>query len=527
MARVLLINRLGKEVGMKKLWEIIPVIVLCAFAAGCGGASAPPIDLPAPVTGQIDISTPNAAGKSTVTGSAGAVPGGSYVLVINERIEVAQNASPLIRLMDALVPSAYATATLPDICDLLGHWCIVAGDDGSFELTIDAYINDSIIIVIVDGWGNEISERLIRNVPASDQEIAACPDVNVHGNLTGLANPDGIPLGLYEGSDISSNVLLMTDTTSGESLTIPLPGCHAKGFTFLPYAGEGGRVVVISSDDQLMWIGTWDGEFLINAQTFDLEGVPIGITHIGEENCVAVTFKTTAGFAVGIVSVTDGSVGTSYDIPNPTVPTSATLTRLIAMRTIGPFADDAFMIGLLTQTDALNSYLTLLDSSNLNDLGNIYLVPGTFFFTDLSDLEFAIGDTELVYALIDNHGDGFIHVRGFSDAAMSLTLTTRLDSIAPLSFDSNSSVEKDIGYTDVAPIRIALNYDASSKAVAYAITGTNSVLKITDFLTPIAAETSFFDVSGAESATDIATNGDNNNVVIGNGGILDITNEVN
>lgn len=512
---------------MKKLWKIIPVIVLCAFAAGCGAASAPPVDLPAPVTGQIDISTPSAEGKSTITGSTGAVPGGSYVLVINERIEVAQNASPLIKLMDTLVPSAYAATTLPDICDLLGHWCIVAGDDGSFVLTIDAYINDSIILVIIDGWGNEISERLIRNVPASDQDIVACPDMNVHGKLTGLANPDGIPLGLYEGSDISSNVLLMTDTTSGESLTIPLPGCHAKGFTFLPYVGEGGRVVIISSEDKLMWIGTWDGEYLIYAQTFELEEVPIGIANIGEDNHIAVTFKTTAGFTVGIVSAIDGSVGTSYNIPNPTQPTSATLTNLIAMRSIGPFADDALMIGLLTQTNALHSYLTLIDSSNLNDLGNIYLAPGTFFFTDLSDMEFVIGDNELVYALIDNPGDGFVHVRGFSDGAMILALTSRLDSIAPLLFDSTSSVEKDIGYTNAPPIRIAVNYDSANTAVAYAITGTNSVLKITEFLTPIAAETSFFDVSGASNATDIATNPDTDNVIIGNGQILDITSDVN
>lgn len=516
-----------REVAMKKLWKIIPMIVLCAFAAGCGGASAPPVDLPAPVTGQIEIGTPTADGKSTITGSAGAVPGGSYVLVINERIEVAADTSPLIKLLDELVPSAYADTTLPDICALAGHWCVIAEDDGSFELIIDAYINDSIVIVIIDEWGTEISERLIRSVPASDHDIVACPDMSVSGKLKGLANPDGIPLGLYEGSDDASNTLVVTGTSSSESLTIPLPGCYAKGFTFLPYSDEGGRVVMISSDDKLMWIGAWGGEYLVYAQTFNLEGVPIGVTQIGEDNYVAVTFENGNGFTVAIISTSDGSTVASYDIPNPTVPANAQLTKLIAMRSVGPFVDGAFAIGLLTQTDELNSYLSLIDSSDLTDLGNIYLVPGTYFFEDLTDMEFAVGNNGLVYALIDNLGDGAVHVRGFSNGITALTLNASPGSAAPLDFDSTNSVEKDIGCSDATPRRIAVNYDSTNDAVAYAITGTSSIIKIYGFLTSASAGNSLFSVSGAASALDIATNSDTDNVAIGNGQIVDITDDVN
>lgn len=511
---------------MKKLQHMILMLALVATAAGCNSASAPPVELPAPVTGQIDISAPNAEGKSTITGSAGAVPGGSYVLVINERLEAAQNTSSMFNIVDALVPSAYAASLLPDTCDLAGHWCVVADEDGSFVLTVDAYINDSIIIVLINGLGYEISERLVRSIPASDEEIAACPNKGVNGKLAALANPDGIPLGLYEGSDDSPNTLSMTDTTSGELTEIPLPGCYASGFAFLPFIGEGGRVVAISSEDKLMWIGTWDGEHLIYSKTFNLQGVPVGVTSIDEDNYIAVAFEETDGFSVGVVSAIDGSTAVSYDIPNPTLPMSATLTRLIAMTSIGTFADGSSVIGLLTQTDALDSYITLLDSTDLNDLGNIYLVPGTFFFTDLTDMEFATGNNSIVYALIDNHGDGAIHVRGFTDTTLTLALTVNLAGLGPLSFDSTSQVEKDIVYTDVSPRSLAVNYDSSGGARAYVITGTDSVIKLYDFLATNSYGESFFTVAGASTATDIATNTDNDQVVIGNGTVTDITGDL-
>jgi len=206
---------------------------------------------------------------------------------------------------------------------------------------------------------------------------------------------------------------------------------------------------------------------------------------------------------------------------------SATLTKLVAMTSIGTFADGSSVIGLLTQTDALDAYLTLLNSTNLNDLGNIYIMPSVFSFTDLTDMEFAIGDNEVVYALINNHGDGAIHVRGFTDVVSALTLTVNLAGVSPMSFDANSSAAKDIVYTDISPVSLAVNYDLSGLARAYIITGTDSVIKLYDFLATSSYGESLFTVAGASTATHIATNIDNDQVIIGNGIVTDITSDVN
>ena len=108
------------------------VLALLLFAvAGCGSASAPPVDLPAPITGRIDVSSPDADGNVTITGSAGAVEGASLFMAVNESV------SASLQLLDALVPSAYA-GSFPAVCYEAGHACAVAESDGSFVIILQA-----------------------------------------------------------------------------------------------------------------------------------------------------------------------------------------------------------------------------------------------------------------------------------------------------------------------------------------------------------------------------------------------------
>ena len=140
---------------MKRSSIIFMTFILMATAAGCGGttavgaATAPPVDLPAPVVGRIDVGTPDATGKSTITGTPGAVEADTIVMAINENLEVA---SALWKVTDALFPAAYAQS-LPSVCSETGHACTTSASDGSFELQIDASIGDSIIIVLLDEEG--------------------------------------------------------------------------------------------------------------------------------------------------------------------------------------------------------------------------------------------------------------------------------------------------------------------------------------------------------------------------------------
>ncbi|HPM42044.1 MAG TPA: hypothetical protein PLY45_06380, partial [bacterium] len=152
------------------LWALI----LTFFLAGCGSqASAPPVDLPAPVAGFIEVSSPDADGNVTVTGSEGAVPGGAIVMIVNE----SASASLIAPMIGAFVSEAYAADDLPAICSEPGHSCTVADSDGKFVVVIAAAEGDTLTIGIIDSEGNWISELLTESVPEPEPE----PEANCSG----------------------------------------------------------------------------------------------------------------------------------------------------------------------------------------------------------------------------------------------------------------------------------------------------------------------------------------------------------
>ena len=111
--------------------------VLIFFWLGCSGTvssiSAPPVDMPAPITGRVDVSSPDASGMVTVKGTAGAVPAGSLVMAVNEGVSSAK----MLRIMNFFVSDAYAQdASFPAICNETGHACALADVDGSFVILL-------------------------------------------------------------------------------------------------------------------------------------------------------------------------------------------------------------------------------------------------------------------------------------------------------------------------------------------------------------------------------------------------------
>lgn len=182
---------------MKISLKILIGVVLLAGLVGCGGVSAPPVSLPAPVTGRIVVSSPDASGNISINGESGSVPGGSLVLAVNSSV----SASNLpMKVLDLLVGNAYAADTMPSICSSAGHVCAYADSLGAFSIIIAGSINDEIIIVIIDPVsGKEISERLVRTVPE-----------NFFPTLTGpvdifLLAENGYLLILYPGGTESIN----------------------------------------------------------------------------------------------------------------------------------------------------------------------------------------------------------------------------------------------------------------------------------------------------------------------------------
>ncbi|HEX5037574.1 MAG TPA: hypothetical protein VFX30_10485 [bacterium] len=138
--------------------------------AGCStttAASAPPISLPAPVTGRLTISSPDESGNVLVVGDEGAVPAGSLVHAVNN----SKDAVALRVLEGTLfgwVSVAEAQAGLPEICGHTFHACTLADNNGSFELSVPAAEDEEIIVEILDpATGARISERFQKKVPAN------------------------------------------------------------------------------------------------------------------------------------------------------------------------------------------------------------------------------------------------------------------------------------------------------------------------------------------------------------------------
>lgn len=147
----------------KVVLAFFTLIIIGLTGCGAGSMSAPPISLPTPVTGRIVMSSPGAEGPISIIGEAGAVTGSQTVMAINTTVVVVQLYESI---MGIFVGNVYATAAgFPNICYEAGRECVTANADGSFELNILADEGDEIVVVLIDSNGNEISDRLARDVP--------------------------------------------------------------------------------------------------------------------------------------------------------------------------------------------------------------------------------------------------------------------------------------------------------------------------------------------------------------------------
>lgn len=184
---------------------------------GCSsGASAPPVSLPAPVSGRLTVTSPDEDGVALVIGDEGAVPADSVVHVVNESQTSASliDFSELIAALD-FFPAAEAQASLPETCSRAFHGCAIADADGAFEIEINASQDDSIVVGILDqATGTTISERTRQPVPRNVRFFVRpvlglgllnnppTNDRNLYALMGGL--PDN-PAGLVSIVDLSTN----------------------------------------------------------------------------------------------------------------------------------------------------------------------------------------------------------------------------------------------------------------------------------------------------------------------------------
>lgn len=180
------------------------VVCLCMALTSCGAMSAPPVSLPAPISGRLSgpievvpESTPNTV---TIHAPAGTTLAHATILVINVTVEQSISADGPI--------------SGDGLCAGLVRFCITADANGGFSFTIIASPGDRIDLVVVDlESGKEISARYTITIV-----------IDVEGNSF---------VELEEGEALQGIALLAVDATTDEVTVAGASGSVKANATLL------------------------------------------------------------------------------------------------------------------------------------------------------------------------------------------------------------------------------------------------------------------------------------------------------
>ncbi len=340
------------------------------FFTSCGSsaASAPPVDLPAPITGRITISNPDADGNVTITGTAGAVTADAMVMAVNE--EVAGTVA--IKFLGMIIKSAYAQTVYPSVCDEAGHACTVADSEGAFEMTLAAEIGDSIVIGIIDEDTGEFISDLLRRTVGEDDPTATCDAYNVDGAVVDVAIEfaNGYPILLKQGTPTGTNHLLIGE---GTPVSVSIGGCFAHSIAAVEITDGRTQVVVTSKDDSIVWSGRIDGTTVSETNSFSIDYEPMHVKFASTDTTNAIiALKSGDAVSIAHISSADGTISdkTSIDPDD-----GDTLTQSIAIDTISMESGTDLGV-ILTNTGSTNSsYLTLFSTDDMTIVSTI--IPET------------------------------------------------------------------------------------------------------------------------------------------------------
>jgi hypothetical protein len=418
------------------------LITMMILAVGCGSASAPPVDLPAPITGRIDVSSPDENGDVTVTGTEGAVTGGTIVMVENG----SESGSASMMIYDWLVPSAHAQ-DFPAICDQAGYACSYSEQDGSFQVVIPGSVGDTLIIGIINENGEWRSDTVTVVVPESgtpDPE-ANCAGEGVTGAVVDLkmSATDGIPVMLKQGSDTTTNQLVIGATIP---TTVAITGCHAHSIAFYP-SSTGDSIAVTSQDDKILWAGRFVSGEVRDARSFTLDYEPmhIAFADLSTQPIVAIR-KTDNTVRMARMSTSEGVILSEMilDLDPPSLNEVTGVTRSTAIDVIPMGGDFGHYIGLLIVDNGnpVNSYLSLFQANGI-------IHKGTWSRASLSTAS-PIG---AVSSLVD--GIFYVHDAGISEYFVRLAI---IDS----ALAENVLIEYEIEIDILLPIPLPWEYDIST-----------------------------------------------------------------
>lgn len=459
----------------------VVAVLTIAVMTCCAKASAPPVELPAPVTGQIDVGAPSAEGKATITGNAGAVTGGSTVLAINESAVTAS----LWQVTDLFFPKAYAQ-TLPAVCDLVGRACAAAESDGSFTMEIDAIVGDQIILVLIDEDGEEISDRVTVTVPAGSG-IVACGS-GFEGNLVAIANLGGVVYALHEGSTDYANRIFIG------SQEFEIPGCYAKDIAVIEESAGSILIAVVSGTDNKLWIGRWNTANITMGLTYTTDITPEKLAFTDDPTEVIVAGVGNS-VQVDLISIADGSTTHSL-VTNNTNEAGVT-----ALNAIGPFADGNYL-GIVVASDASEYYLTFFLTSSL---ANVTSNPGEILLSAnamgiagddpvVADAGLGSDSGEIRFIISDRQSSdpAFRSIR-VAIGVQPIMLSDNASSFDDLSIDSAYAIEV-IPNTFTYP-RSYVQFSSTAGANAYVLTDDSYLWRVENCFSVGAITQTFFSLS--------------------------------
>ena len=264
----------------------------------------------------------------TVTGSDGAVPSDSTVMAVNESASASQSA----RLLDFVVPSAYASDGFPAICSAVGHACAKADANGAFVIILAAANGDSIAIGIIDpATGDWLSELLSREVPNSSTS-EGCAAKGVSGKAVDIAviPGAGTPIVLKQGDSSSHNRLVIG--ASGET-TVEIDGCFAQSLAISSDGAGAATIVVASADDKILWAGSYASGAISGGRSFTLDYAPLRAAFAGDSGYAIVALKDSSSIHLSKISLSDGSIAAtlSPEYDQSAQPSGLTRAQRIAM----------------------------------------------------------------------------------------------------------------------------------------------------------------------------------------------------
>lgn len=247
---------------------------LLALTASChGGSATPPASIPAPVSGLISISSPNAEGLVRITGTPGAVEDNAEIEVNNRTTGNSASTE--------------------------------AESDGSFEAEIAASIGDSLeILQTVDG---ETSNASTQDVPANAPVVEETPvDAIV------LSNRDK---GLVGTTDGANSFLYLFDLSTFEMVSI-LATIENFNLTAIDYDNSSTAGYLIDYTNSQAAVLTAEGE-LKGGNVLSITK-PLAVAVIGGET-LALVGQESSGISLTVIdsSGSTPTTGLTALLPHP------------------------------------------------------------------------------------------------------------------------------------------------------------------------------------------------------------------